>query len=662
MRVASVGRALPPNYYGQQALLAAFTDLWGDRFHNPARLEQIHHNVLVGGRYLALPLSEYQRLESFTDTNDAFIRVAVDIGAAAITDGLRRADLRPEEIDHLFFVTVTGVATPSIDARLVNRLGLRGDLKRTPIFGLGCVAGAAGVARAADYLKAYPDQVAVLLAVELCSLTLQRQDVSVANLIASGLFGDGSAAVVMTGENRLNLGPRIIDTRSVFYRDTEEVMGWRVGADGFQVVLSPDVPKMVAGHLRADVDAFLAGHALTRADIRSYICHSGGPKVLEAFAEALEVPREALALSWASLAEVGNLSSASVLFVLGDVLDAERPAIWLRAISRYGGTISPAPNFAYALGADRITDAEVEGVDLSSWRIALNGAEPVTPTVLERFVARFAAYGLRPEALTPVYGLAEATLAVTFSDLEIPFTWRSFARAGLAEEGVARVASAGIPLVSLGRALPGFALRIADEDGEPVADGRLGRLLVRGPSLMDGYFQRPEATAAVFTDGWLDTGDTGFLYDDDLYLYGRSKDLIILRGRNHAPQEIEPCLDDLEGVRTGCCAAVGVVPEGDDGERLLVLVERGRNPPAEGLLAERVSRRLSDKLGLVPWKVVVLAPGTLPRTSSGKIRRREAGERFLGGSLLPPQQVTFWRLLREMLRSRVSMARVVRGA
>jgi alkylresorcinol/alkylpyrone synthase len=232
-------------------------------------------------------------------------------------------------VDHLFFVSVTGIATPSIDALLVNRLGLRADLKRTPIFGLGCVGGAAGVARAADYLRAFPDQVAVLLSVELCSLTLQREDFSIANLIASGLFGDGAAAVVMVGPEHPTgigaAGPEVVATRSIFYPDTQDVMGWKIGSDGFRVVLSADVPSVVRAHVRENVDAFLSDCGLALDDISSWVAHPGGPRVLEAFAEALELPQEAVARTWESLAELGNLSSASVLMVLRDVMGNGRP-------------------------------------------------------------------------------------------------------------------------------------------------------------------------------------------------------------------------------------------------------------------------------------------------------------------------------------------------
>jgi acyl-CoA synthetase (AMP-forming)/AMP-acid ligase II len=337
-----------------------------------------------------------------------------------------------------------------------------------------------------------------------------------------------------------------------------------------------------------------------------------------------------------------------------------RPALWLRAISRYHATISPAPNFAYGLTADRVTATDLEGVDLSSWRVALNGAEPVTPTVLERFVERFRPHGLRPEALTPVYGLGEATLAVTFSALRAPFRAANFDRQALAEQGVARRARVGHPLVSLGRPLPGFALRVVDEAGAQVGEeGRVGHVHVRGPSIFREYLGQPTATAQVLRDGWLDTGDLGFLLDGELYLHGRSKDMVILRGRKHAPQEIEQALDDCAGVRSGCVAAVGVLAASGEGEELVVLVERGHGgrPVDDADLSARASRLVSERTGLVPARVCILEPGTLPRTSSGKIRRAEARRLLLLGELRPPRRVTPLRLVGELIRSRWSFVR-----
>lgn len=328
MRIASAGRALPPHRYEQDELLEALGRVFADRFHNPKRLEQIQRNTLVGGRHLALPIERYAELRGFGDANDAFIRVGLDLAEAAIREALARAGLEPRQVDHLFSLSVTGIAAPSLDARLVNRLGLRSDVKRTPIFGLGCVGGAAGIARAADYVRAFPRETAVVLSTELCSLTIQRADASMANIIASGLFGDGSAAVVVRGADAdagaEATGPRILATRSIFYPDTERVMGWDVTDGGFRVVLSADVPEIAAG-LRPDIEKFLAEQGFSLADIGVFVCHPGGPKVLEAIERSLSLPADALARSWRHLRSVGNLSSASVLFVLRDALD-EAPA------------------------------------------------------------------------------------------------------------------------------------------------------------------------------------------------------------------------------------------------------------------------------------------------------------------------------------------------
>lgn len=354
------------------------------------------------------------------------------------------------------------------------------------------------------------------------------------------------------------------------------------------------------------------------------------------------------------------MDAVAELTLIAPELFVARPAIWLRTLSRYRGMISPAPNFAYGLCLEKISDEEMAEVDLSAWRVALNGAEAVSAQVMRAFNRRFARWGLRPEALSPVYGLSEASLAVTFSDLDHPFTSETFDAAQLTGPGLAEPTENGIELVSVGRPLPGFEIRIRAADGADLAAGRIGRLWVRGPSLMRGYLGRPDASRAAIVDGWLDTGDEGFIHRGELYLTGRAKDVLILRGRNHAPEDVERAIDSLDGVRTGCTAAVSYRGQGVSTETLLLLVE-GRESShgriASDDLAERCRREVLTATGLAVDRVEVLAAGTLPRTSSGKIRRREALRQFLAGTLEPPARVSWWRLLWAMVRSRRALAR-----
>ncbi len=326
MRIAGVAGAFPRHYYRQEEIAAALEGHWAQRLENPKILNRLLGRVGVKARHLALPIAAYDDLTTWGKANDAWIEVAGDLAEQSLCRALTRAGLSEADIDAIFFVSVTGIASPSIDARLINRMHLRTDVKRIPIFGLGCVAGAAGIARAADYVRAYPRQVAALISVELCSLTWQRGNLSMANLISSGLFGDGSASVIVAGAERKASGPRILASRSSFYRDTENVMGWNISENGFNIVLSNEVPAMVRKHLAHDVDAFLAEYDLSRSDIDTWIMHTGGPKVLEATSNALELPEGALDVSWESLRNVGNLSSASVLLVLEEFMNRRRPA------------------------------------------------------------------------------------------------------------------------------------------------------------------------------------------------------------------------------------------------------------------------------------------------------------------------------------------------
>jgi alkylresorcinol/alkylpyrone synthase len=326
MRIASVASAFPDNYYPQEQIASALRRNWVGRIQNPILLERLLSRVAVEGRYLALSIEAYDDLTTWGKSNNAWIEIAEDLAEKSICRALTRAGLCESDLDAIFFVSVTGIASPSIDARLMNRMNLRTDIKRNPIFGLGCVAGAAGIARAADYVRAYPDHNAVVVSVELCSLTWQRRDLSVANVISSGLFGDGSAAVIVSGRDRAVHGPEVVAARSSFYRRTEDLMGWDISEEGFRIVLSPKVPEMVRKHLAHDLDTFLADHQLSRADISTWIMHTGGPKVLQTTAEALGLPDGALQVSWDCLRKMGNLSSASVLVVLEEFMNRHRPA------------------------------------------------------------------------------------------------------------------------------------------------------------------------------------------------------------------------------------------------------------------------------------------------------------------------------------------------
>jgi len=325
MRIAGVAGALPPNYYPQEVILSALSAYWYNKLENPQLLSRLHANSRVDGRYLAMPMEQYYNVNTFGQSNKIWVEVAQDLGEKAIRCALQRAGLETKDVGALFFVTVTGVASPSIDAMLMNRMKLPPNVKRIPIFGLGCVAGAAGIARASDYIRAYPNETAVLLSVELCTLTLQHNDLSVANLISSGLFGDGAAAVVITGSEKGSKGPQVLANRSVFYPDSEHVMGWDISEQGFKIVLSKEVPEVIIEHLGNDVDTFLGDMGLTRADIGTYIMHTGGPRVLEATGTALGLKNGALQASWDCLRRIGNLSSASVLFVLEDAIMNRQP-------------------------------------------------------------------------------------------------------------------------------------------------------------------------------------------------------------------------------------------------------------------------------------------------------------------------------------------------
>ncbi|MFD9569417.1 type III polyketide synthase [Streptomyces sp. NPDC059982] len=328
-RVLAVSSVFPPHLYPQSRIteaLAGFLPPGADA----ALLRRVHASVRVDSRHLALPLERYGPATDFGTTNALFVRAALDLGAEAVARVLGAAALAARDVDLVLSTTVTGLATPSLEARLVTRSGLRPDVRRMPLFGLGCAAGAAGLALLHEQLTGRPGRAGLLLSTELCSLTLQPSDTSMANLVAGGLFGDGAGALLAVGAghplHESGGGPVVVAARSRLYPGTEHLLGWDIGHWGFRMVLDREVPELVRLHVVEEIESFLAEHDLKPADVGTWICHPGGPKILDVLSEALGLPDRAFAPSRRSLAEVGNLSSASVLHILGSVQAAGPPA------------------------------------------------------------------------------------------------------------------------------------------------------------------------------------------------------------------------------------------------------------------------------------------------------------------------------------------------
>ncbi|MGD9485385.1 3-oxoacyl-[acyl-carrier-protein] synthase III C-terminal domain-containing protein [Streptomyces sp. TRM70308] len=332
--IAAVRTALPAHRYAQEDLTEPIGDLCLAPGADRALLRRLHASADVRTRHLALPIEQYAGLGDFGQSNDAWVTAGLDLGEEALIGALQEAGLEPADVDLLVCASITGIAAPSLDARLAGRVGLRPDVKRLPVFGLGCVAGAAGLARLHDYLRGHPGDTAVLLTVELCSLTLQQRDDSHANLVAGALFGDGAAALVARGHADNSgsggvspgaAGPSVVATRSRLYPETGQLLGWDITAGGFRVVIGAGIPGIVRDHFGRHLRAFLAEHSLTTDDIGSWVCHPGGPKVLSAVTETLGLPAEALDTARRSLATVGNMSSVSVLHILQNIRESPRP-------------------------------------------------------------------------------------------------------------------------------------------------------------------------------------------------------------------------------------------------------------------------------------------------------------------------------------------------
>jgi alkylresorcinol/alkylpyrone synthase len=323
-KIVDVKTVFPKNYYAQAEIAKELEKFWPEK---ALVVDRFSKTSLVEKRHTAIELKDYGALGDFEKRNQIYESVALDLLEQAITNLLQKYDLAPQGINLIFSTTITGLAIPSLDARLMNRLNFNENTKRTPIFGLGCLGGVAGVNRVSDYLKAYPKEAALHLCVELCTLTFQFDDISMANLVATSLFGDGASACLMVGDehplaHKAKLD--IIDGQSQFYPQTERIMGWDIKSTGFQIVLSGDVPSIVKDNVPKNIESFISKHKLTLDDIEYMIGHPGGPKVLVALAESLGKPESFLKYSYESLKENGNMSSVSVMNVLEKTLEREK--------------------------------------------------------------------------------------------------------------------------------------------------------------------------------------------------------------------------------------------------------------------------------------------------------------------------------------------------
>ena len=363
-------------------------------------------------------------------------------------------------------------------------------------------------------------------------------------------------------------------------------------------------------------------------------------------------------------AALGSLYCSFPLVVMSPLTFLARPLRWLQAIQRHRGTLSAAPNFAYELCVRSIPEHQLEGLDLSSWRMALNGAEPVNPATLRRFIQRFSAYGFRSHAMAPVYGLAECSVGLALQAPQQEPVFDRVQRTLLAREGRALPAPAHtddvLEIAHCGTALAAHQIRIVDAQGRELPDRREGRVEFQGPSATRGYYRNAAATARLFPhgDAWLDSGDRGYLADGGLYLTGRVKDLIIRGGRNIYPYELEQALGEIPGIRKGCVAAFASTDPATGSERLVVVAEtRAQQPEALERLRQNVLNASVDALGIPPDVVELVAPRSVLKTSSGKIRRTAIRELYERGTLGSKQRALWQQLLVMAWRSTLGQVR-----
>lgn len=345
--ILSIGTSTPPYRYSQTKTKQFVHELFHSKYPKIERLLTVFENAQIHERFFSAPLEWFKTNHSFANKNKRYTELAIELGCAAIEKTVKTLSIRYEEIDAIFFISSTGISTPSIEAKIMNQLPFHKHVKRIPIWGLGCAGGAAGLARANEYCKAYPNANVLVLCVELCSLTFQKEDISKSNIIGTSLFADGVAACLVCGENSNLLQvtkqktlPKIIDHQSTFMPHSEDVMGWDVKDTGLHVIFSKDIPTIITNWLKPNIESFLDQHQLTKEHLYYWIAHPGGKKVLEAYSQSLQLPDDKLRHSANILKHYGNMSSATVLFVLKEILNSAVNA------NQYGLLFALGPGFS----------------------------------------------------------------------------------------------------------------------------------------------------------------------------------------------------------------------------------------------------------------------------------------------------------------------------
>ncbi|MCA9588618.1 MAG: fatty acyl-AMP ligase [Myxococcales bacterium] len=375
------------------------------------------------------------------------------------------------------------------------------------------------------------------------------------------------------------------------------------------------------------------------------LSHENVTSNIHAMGQALQLGRKDSIASWLPLYHdmglIGGVLSAVYwripLALMPPTAFLMRPVRWLRMFGDHGATLSPAPNFAYALATKRVRPSEREGLDLSSWRLALNGAEPVSHTIVKEFVEAFAPYGFKKESVYPVYGLAESSLAVTFPRPGEPLRVQRVDRRALASgEVIPSEGEGSTELVCVGRPMPAHEVVVVGSEGEPLDDEEVGHVVVRGPSVMRGYFKDGERTNEVIRDGWLWTGDLGYTSKGGLYVTGRAKDLIIVRGKNYYAEDLERVAEAVPGLRPGGVVAFAIYDDVKAKDTVVCVCETKITEAEERQkLAATVVDAVAEGAGLTVDEVVLVAPGTIPKTSSGKRQRSLTRDRYLDDDLTP---------------------------